>query len=399
MPPLISMSVNILFVVLGSFVLKYKFSEILSFVYGDIPSYLLNKCIYLSLFATATSNLVFHYLFIRYKYSVKLKSESRQIVFRSRLFIIGLFILFVSLITLALLTGSFGYFVEESNQGLTNLTDKLYFVSLCLGLLLSVKIIDNKIATIYPNILCNPFLLIMSGLGSLSGSKSLIILPFLSYFLVDYIISKTFFNKSFKYLVFVFFFAFIIINPIRNSIESQGSISLDMVTEFKSTDFNEESGKAPLEFVNRLNYVPALSRAIEYKGLQPSSVSNLWLYTLKSPIMAIVPSFFLKLKPDETFSRWYSFNVMGSTETNNISSTMQGILFMSGGISSVFFGFVLIGFCQFIFFSIFYKNSAIIIYLILLPNLIILSAEPWIYFVTIIQNTIIFYLLNKLITR
>ena len=114
---------------------------------------------------------------------------------------------------------------------------------------------------------------------------------------------------------------------------------------------------------DRFNYVPVLNAAINYSGYSPKNVTHLWEYTLMSPIFAFVPRFIYPDKPSNTFANWYAYNLMGSTEDNNMSATYQGILYMNGGVVSVVLGFLLVGALFYLVYIYYFQDRYLYIFI------------------------------------
>lgn len=231
-------------------------------------------------------------------------------------------------------------------------------------------------------------------LGFAFASKSKVVSPFLYLILVDYFKRKKF-NKKIIIIGFsIFILSFIIVPIIRESIIKQEDINLNTASSNKGniiTAFNS--------FLYRTSYVPQLIMAIDYSGDLPQSVEKLWEYHLLSPIYSVLPRPIYKNKPEITFGKWFSYNVYGSTRENNIGATYQGILYLNGGIGSVFIGFVLLGLFQAFFVKLFFNKKYIPIYLSLLLTLFLLPQEPWVFYVRLIQSAISLYVVFSLIKR
>ena len=147
---------------------------------------------------------------------------------------------------------------------------------------------------------------------------------------------------------------------------------------------------------------------MEYEGPKPPAVTNLWYYKFMSPIYAFTPRVINPGKPEITFGKWFSFNVYGSTEDNNIGATYQGILYMNGGLISVLFGFLIVGMVQALFVNFLFNNKYLPVYLLLLLKMVFLSQEPWAFYTGFIQtlvlmlivyNFIFFFLLKFLLLQ
>lgn len=234
-------------------------------------------------------------------------------------------------------------------------------------------------------------LLIM--LGFMSASKSVVISPIVSIILTDYYLNKNFNKKIIGIGLIVFVLSFAIVPVVRNNINQD-------VDKYEDVNIrNIEAVDAFQSFLFRITYVPQLILSINYEGDTPDAVDNLWQYHLLSPIYALVPRFIYPDKPIITFGSWFSFNVYGSTENNNIGATYQGILYLSGGFFSVFLGFIILGLVQAYFVRLLFNERFLPIYLSVLPILFMLPQEPWLLYVRLIQSTLVFFITYKVITR
>lgn len=231
-------------------------------------------------------------------------------------------------------------------------------------------------------------------LGFAFAQKSKVLSPFLYLLLVDYFIRKKF-NKKLIIIGFsIFILSFVIVPIIRDSIKNQDELQLSI------TSINKDNAQfAFIDLIYRTTYVPQLILAINFNDKLPPSVEKLWEYQLLSPIYSVIPRQIYNTKPEVTFGKWFSYNVYGSTRENNMGATYQGILYLNGGLVSVFFGFALLGLFQALFVRLFFNNKYIPIYLSLLLLLFILPQEPWMYYVRLIQSSIAFILIYKLIIR
>ncbi|WP_170845713.1 O-antigen polymerase [Parapedobacter composti] len=234
-------------------------------------------------------------------------------------------------------------------------------------------------------------------LGVLAGSKYQIALPFIYIILIHYYMTGIIFSKKLVIGGLIFLSSFIIIGPVREMLrESKANISYNSALS-NETQLSSVSSAA-MDMLYRVTYIPPLVLAVNYHGHLPPAVSNLWEYVITSPVNAFIPRFINPNKPEVTFGRWFSLNVYGSTEDNNIGATFQGILYLAGGVWSVIFGFLLIGCVQAIFVRYLFIPKYVPIYLILLPKLVLLPQEPWMLFVGLLQSFITIYLIYILIT-
>lgn len=239
-------------------------------------------------------------------------------------------------------------------------------------------------------------------IGILSGSKFSIVEPFLYIILINYFKNEKFSKKKLLLIFSIFILSFMIIIPLRETLNEKKegvdvSIS-EIVSSIASTDdFSLHTSLTQVLY--RVTYVPQLILAIEYQGQKPESVSKLWQYKLLSPINALIPRVINPNKPSITFGKWFSHNVYGSTRDNNIGATYQGILYMNGGLLSVFIGFFLVGLIQAIIVNYLFNRKYLPIYILLLLSLFLLPQEPWVFYTNIIQSLLVMLLIFNLITR
>ena len=354
---------------------------------------LLNKCVYVSLCGVASCWLVFDFLclnkppFFINQFTIPNKSLNRK----AKVIVIIILLVLYALVA----TGNFGYFAKDSS--ISNYTDKLYdFIILIITyyfLYDNGKFNNKKFYYI--------LVAALSLLGIMSGSKSHLLMPMFILYIVEGLRENQWNNKYLKYIPILLVSAFILIIPIRYMIKNDVNLtqneSISLVSQ--SADGESLGTMVVNNFIDRINYVPVLSVALEHKGNVPKNVSELWKYTFLSPIYAFVPRFIYSDKPSNTFSNWYAYNLMGSTEDNHMSATYQGILYMNGGILSVILGFMLVGALFYFIYSFYFQDQYIYMYISQILSFLVLPAEPWTLYVTVIQNLIVFYIIHKFILK
>ena len=396
LPPFLLSLSTFVTIIIGVLPIKYNWFPLIYYVYGAFANATLCKCVAISM--VGLSSLWLSFLLL-YKKKMLLIGDVKSV---RRPFLNTQSFSYCSALLLMLfyfvLSGNFGYFSKDSS--LDNITNKLY--TLILFIPTAYFLYDNNSGKNKRKYLL--VFIILSVLGAISGSKSFILLPFVILVIVEYIKTGKWTNKYMKYLPTILLISFIIIIPIRYVIsEKQGSLSreqsIDLVSEVAASSDNTVLGMVTSDFFMRINYVPVLASAVDYKGSVPSSITNLWEYTFMSPIYAIVPRSIFPSKPENDFTKWYAYNVCHSTEENNMSATYQGILYMNGGILSVIFGFLLVGVLFYAISKFWLNANYIYIYISQIMTFIILPAEPWVLFTSIIQNFILFYIFHLLITN
>lgn len=392
-PPFLLTLYLLISIVLGAFAIKYDFSPITTLMYGSFSDKELSQCIYISLIGVSSCWLSFSLLMnlrnpfknnIQFSFlPTRLKQGTKPIV-----------IIFVLILWGLVVTGNFGYFAKDSD--LSNYSEKIYQFLLLIAAFYFLydngKFDKNKYFYYF-------IIISISLLGLISGSKALLILPIFTLYVIESIKTNKWRNKYLKIIPIIFVAAFILIIPIRYVLRSDESLSS---REAKELVYDNAGDKTVLmmvtsSIIDRSNYVPVLSVALNHKGYVPDNVSKLWTYTLLSPIYAFVPRFLFPEKPSNTFSNWYAYNLMGSTEENHMSASYQGILYMNGGVLSVIMGFILVGVLFYLLYCFYFQEKYIYIYLTQIMSFVVLPAEPWALYVMMIQNIVLFYILHKII--
>ena len=392
-PPYLLTLFLLISIVLGAITIKYDLSPLTTLFYGPYSDKDLSQCVYISLIGVASCWLSFSTLLILhnpFKNNINFSFTPTKLTKVTKP--IALLFLFILLGLVA--TGNFGYYSKDSE--LSNYTDKIY--QLLLIIVSFYYLYDNgfynKNRLFYIIIVVS-----LSLLGLISGSKSLLLVPVFTLYVIESLKTGKWQNKYLKMIPILFVVAFILIIPIRYIIKSDNSLTAKESKELVS----ENAGEGTLTMmvlnsvIDRANYVPVLSVALNHKGYVPDNVSRLWEYTLLSPVYAFAPRFLLPDKPSNTFSNWYAYNLMGSTEENHMSASYQGILYMNGGVVSVILGFLLVGCLFYILYCYYFKEKYIYIYITQIMTFVVLPAEPWVLYVAMIQNFVLYYLLHKLI--
>jgi hypothetical protein len=376
LPPTILTLGHIIYIWFSSLLMKLgvAISHLNAFEIFD--DYQIQKSVFITLISNIIVWIVF-FIFYDHKKKhyfhsyIKYKFKNNKIVNISILII--LIILYISLFS-----GNFGYYA--TNDEYVNITNSLFNL---LMLMICYKYFFSKI-NMY---MIFVFILIVV-FAILSASKSLIIVPILYITILNYFKTKSFSFNFILLSIALLLLAFSIIPKIREIYEGSSIVEANLNNNISYSEASNVN--AGQDFLNRLNYVPVLCKAIEYNGKIPNSVENLWEYTLLSPIYAVVPRFIYSEKPTTDFSRWFSYNIARSTETNNISATYQGILFMNGGLISVILGFILVGGFMYFFYFYFYSYNNLPFYVSMTFIFATLTAEPWMFFSGTLQNIIIF---------
>ena len=360
---------------------------------GAIDDTVLNKCAFVSLIGISSMWISFITLYRRYfkrqHYSLSSISVNRCLRRAS----MPLSVVLVLLLAYFVRSGMFGYFGDSA---VTNYTDKIYYFALLIPSFYFLYSEDGRHKRFYGTIL-----IIVALLGLLSGAKALMIIPLTIIFLIRYIKTGALVNRTLIYVFVAIIVSFILIIPIRDAIFNDTSLSQSNATELisQATEGSSMTTYMLATTLSRINYVTVLSNALEYNGPLHQNVEHLWEYSLMSPLYAFIPRTLLPDKPTSTFANWYAYAVCGSTEDNNMSASYPGILYLAGGIPSVILGFLLVGIVLFFVVKIWLSDEYMYIYLSQFMRFAILPAEPWILFVTLIQNIVLFYFYHKLISR
>lgn len=382
-------------VIWGIIPMKYNWfmMQTLNINRGAIDDIVLNKCAFVSLIGISSMWISFIALYQRYfknqKFQLYVISPSRCLRWTS----MPLSVVLVLLLAYLVRSGVFGLFGDSA---MANYTDKIYYFALLIPSFYFLYSEDTSHKHFYAIILIS-----VAVLGLLSGSKALMIIPLTVVFLIRYIKTGVLINRTAIYLIASVIVAFILIIPIRDAIFNDTSLSQSNATELisQTTEGSSMTTYMLATTLSRMNYVTVLSNALEYNGPLHQNVEHLWEYSLMSPLYAFVPRTLLPDKPTSTFANWYAYAVCGSTEDNNMSASYPGILYLAGGIPSVILGFLLVGIVLFFVVKIWLSDEYMYIYLSQFMRFAILPAEPWVLFVTLIQNIVLFYIYHKLISR
>lgn len=382
-------------VIWGIIPMKYNWfmMQTLNINRGAIDDVVLNKCAFVSLIGISSMWISFITLYRRYferqNYFLSSISVNRCLRWTS----MPLSIVLVLLLAYFVRSGMFGYFGDSA---VANYTDKIYYFALLIPSFYFLYSDDGSRKRFYGAIL-----ILVALLGLLSGAKALMIIPLTVVFFIRYIKTGVFVNRTMIYVIVSVIVAFILIIPIRDAIFNDTSLSQSNATELisQTTEGSSMTTYMLATTLSRMNYVTVLSNALEYNGPLHQNVEHLWEYSLMSPLYAFVPRTLLPDKPTSTFANWYAYAVCGSTEDNNMSASYPGILYLAGGIPSVILGFLLVGIVLFFVVKIWLSDEYMYIYLSQFMRFAILPAEPWILFVTLIQNIVLFYFFHKLISR
>jgi len=62
-------------------------------------------------------------------------------------------------------------------------------------------------------------------------------------------------------------------------------------------------------------------------------------------------------------------------------------------------GFLLVGVLFYFLYYYYFQEKYIYIYLAQVMDFVVLPAEPWVLYVTVIQNFVLYYILHKLIVK
>lgn len=360
---------------------------------GAIDDDILNKCVYISLIGISSMWISFSFLYKNYFKKKSISVSNLCTTRKLRNFCPLLLIVLVLLLAYFISRGMFGYFGDSSAA---NYTDKIYYFALLIPSFYFLYSNERRYKLFYTIII-----ICIAILGLLSGAKALMIIPITVVFFIRYIKTGTFINRTAVYLAVAIIAAFIMIIPIRNAIFNDTSLSSTNATEIiaDATSGNSMTSYMIATTLSRMNYVTVLSNALEYNGPLHQNVEHLWQYTLMSPLYAFIPRTILPNKPTSTFANWYAYNVCGSTADNNMSASYPGILYLAGGVPSVILGFLLVGVVLFFVVRIWLSDEYLYIYLSQFMRFAILPAEPWILFVTLIQNMVLFYFFHRIISR
>lgn len=392
-PPYLLTLYVLVSIVLGALAIKYDMSPITTLVYGSFSDKELSQCIYISLIGVASCWLSFS-LLLNVHNPFKDRVEFRIEPARLKKGVLPVVIILLIVLFGLVVTGNFGYFAKDS--GSSNYTEKIYQFLL---LIVSFYFLYDN-GTYYKKRLFYYLVVVaISLLGLISGSKTLLILPAFTLYVIESTKTNNWRNKYLKMVPILFAAAFILIIPIRYAIKMNESVSTKETADLITNNAGDRTIVLMVvsDVIDRANYVPVLSVALKHKGYVPNNVSKLWTYTLLSPIYAFVPRFLFPDKPSNTFSNWYAYNLMGSTEENHMSASYQGILFMNGGALSVIMGFLLVGCLFYLLYCFYFQEKYIYIYLAQIMSFIVLPAEPWALYVATIQSFVLYYILHKLI--
>jgi hypothetical protein len=252
------------------------------------------------------------------------------------------------------------------------------------------------------------FLSIFLLFGIFSGFKSDIFFPFLTIFVIFYILKNKFSFKFFFLTIFFLYFSYYSIEYLRSNIaapETKKSFSnfqesLDIYSKYfnktkKSNDTKtllSELEYKTLKISERLNNFRDSIIILNFTDLNPDLLKNsetpkFLKSILISPIAAIVPRIIWKNKPTNLEGAWAA-NVIYKAycEKNNLiyspitgSASMSSFLYLyfAGGIFVVFLFYFFLGIFQNIIFNLFNPGkffAPTLIFLILLPKISLIDS-------------------------
>ncbi len=387
LPPLLFSFLMLIYIYLGTLLIHYGGLIYERFNFALFDKHNLNKANGLTIFASS-SMWIGYLLFNDF---VRMEKRTLYIRLKSKFDSFKITLIFLFIIPI-LYYGALNRIVGYTSEGGT--------ISSVISLF---KVLSFFIMTIYflfnyEKITKSPFdikLIIMLFslvlLGFVAAIKNDVVAPFIYILLIDYYKRRKINLKISIFAFTLFLLSFIVVPIMRQNIVNNQNLLYDI--ELRDVDHRNSI----TSFLFRITYVPQLILAIEYDGEKPDAVNKLWEYQLLSPIYSVLPRFVYETKPEITFGRWFSYYVYGSTYDNNIGATYQGILFMNGGLISVFFGFLIVGFMQGFIKQLFFNDKYLPIYLTLLLTLFMLPQEPWLFFVRILQSSISLYIFHRIL--
>lgn len=252
------------------------------------------------------------------------------------------------------------------------------------------------------------FLSIFLLFGIFSGFKSDVFFPFLTIFVIFYILKNKFSFKFFFLIIFFTYFSYYSIEYLRNNIaapETKKSFSnfeesLNIYSKyFSETKKSNDTKNLLSQFENktirigqRLNNFRDSIIILNFTNLNPDLLKNsetpkFLKSILISPITAIVPRIIWKNKPTNLEGAWAA-NIIHKDhcEKNNlICSTVPGsasmssflYLYFAGGVFVVFLFYFFLGIFQNIIFNLFNPGkffAPTLIFLILLPKISLIDS-------------------------
>lgn len=398
MPPFFFTFVMFVFIFVGSLMIytgTLAFQRFNSFIFNTTN---LNRANFLTIFSCST--LWVSYLF----FAKKNKKKTYFLADRNINKYTASVLVFVSVLVYAygISKGYIGYSKKEEQVGslsslINMLSQSVNFVFLLYYFLNYKNIALKKYDFVF--LLLLSFLVVM---GVVSGSKFKMASPLLYVFLIDYYNTNKLIGKKVVYMFMLLLFAFAIIPSVRAVLdENKNQEQVDLVNLVEDVNIveSDNSSSAFIRLLSRVTYTPQLILAINYNGLKPDAVLNLWYYKLMSPSYVIIPRFLNPDKPKITFGKWFSYYVFGSTKDTNIGATYQGILYMNGGLMSVFFGFFILGLFQALIIRFVFNEKFIIIYFQVFLSFVFLPQEPWVLYTSLLQSLVFFMLMYKFIVK
>jgi len=277
------------------------------------------------------------------------------------------------------------------------------------------------------------FLIIFLLFGIFSGFKSDVFFPFLTIFVIFYILKNKFSFKIFFLTIFFTYFSYYSIEYLRNNIaatETKKSFSnfkesLDVYNNYFFETKNLNGEKTYLsEFENktiaigqRLNNFNEAILILNFTDLNPDFLKNsetpkFLNSILISPITAIVPRIIWNNKPTNLEGAWAA-NILKKyhCKKNNIicgpavgSSAMSSFLYLyfAGGIFIVFLFYFFLGILQNIIFNLFNPGKFLaptLIFLILLPKISLIDSAIYGIISFFFREFIILLILQYLIFK
>ena len=248
--------------------------------------------------------------------------------------------------------------------------------------------------------------------GILSGLKSNVVMPiilsFITYYLVNRKINKTFILTAFLLITL----AYIIIEPFRilrmrdasfqSSPTNIASTMMDAYLMNQSSKIVPGNENALSLIISRNSYLIATARSIQYievhglGALDPDFLEK--IYTI--PLQAFIPRLFWTGKPIEDTGRWFAVRVWGITAPGSVAMTPFGFLYFAGGLVFIFFGFLFIGILQKTLWQFYLAGGGqLLIFLALLSTVVLIDSAYNGIIVTWLRNIPLFILLQSLILK
>ncbi len=195
--------------------------------------------------------------------------------------------------------------------------------------------------------------------GFLSGFKSQVIIPLIILGLAHYVVHQRVPRWSLPVLLVAIFLAYSVIQPFRETRQTDANFQSTSVTYIFQSMFTPEtsnrvnSQNIVSHFLHAQFPVPLWAEGLRYhhehdglKSGDPQFARNILL----APVLAFVPRVVWPSKPVSFEGNWFYRKVLGRWGNTSVSISHVTSLYFAGGAIAIFAGFFLFGVIQRVFF-------------------------------------------------